>query len=160
MNIKGMTWLSLLAAWFIMLMMDWFFPWFILPDTVLLMWIALLMAFNAAPLWPALLAVSLLMDLSANVGLGFHALAYGICALPVLLTMQQMRLASGVEQLIMIALFSALAAIAKGILLYVGEGIPMPSGWVLAVGVQMMLWPFARALAEWMMRPYIPKDDA
>ena len=37
MNLKGMTWLALLAAWFVMLMVDWFFPWFILPDTVLLM---------------------------------------------------------------------------------------------------------------------------
>lgn len=160
MNLKGITWISLPGAWFVMLMGDWFLPWFIVPDTVLLVWIALIVTFESVPLWPALLAVSLLMDLSAEVGLGFHALAYGVCALPVLLAAPQMRLASGVEQLVLLAVFSALAAIVKGVVLYVVEGIPMPPGWVLAVGVQMMLWPFARNLAEWMMRPHLPRDDA
>lgn len=160
MNLKSTTWLALFAAWFVMLLGDWFLPWFVLPDVVFILWIALLFALNAAPVWPPLLLVGLLMDLSAGVGLGFHALAYGVCALPVLLTMRQMRLASGVEQLVVLLLFSALAAMVKGVLLYVVEGVPMPSGWVLSAGLQILLWPFARAAAEWVMRPYLPREDA
>lgn len=160
MNLKSTTWVMLLCAWFVMLAADWFLPWFVLPDMLLLMWVALLFALDGVPLWPPLLLISVLADLSVNVGLGFHGLVYGICALPTLLIVRQMRQASGVEQLIVLLGISILAAIAKGILLYVVEGIPMPSGWVVAVGIQMMLWPFARALGEWAMRPYIPREEA
>lgn len=160
MTLKSTTWLMLFAAWLVMLMMDWFFPWFVLPDMVLLMWVALLFVWDDVPLWSPVLFVSVLMDVSANVGFGVHGLTYGICALAVLPIVRNMRLASGIEQLFVLFGISVIAIGFKGVLLYVVEGVPRSPGWALAIVFQVMLWPFARALAEWVLRPYMPQEDA
>lgn len=151
---------TLFAAWLLMLLGDWFLPWFVLPDLVMLAWIALRFAFVTAPLWPPLLLVSLFMDVGAQVPLGFHALVQGGCALLLLPGMARLRLSSGVEQLLVMAVMAIFAALGKGLLLYVMLGMPMPTGWPLGVFVQIFLWPFARALGEVLMRPYVPRDEA
>lgn len=159
MSVNSATFFTLFAAWLLMLLGDWFLPWFVLPDLVMLAWIALRFAFAAAPLWPPLLLVSLFMDVDAQVPLGFHALVQAVCALLLLPGMARLRLSSGVEQLTVLAFVAVLAALGKGLLLYVMLGMPMPTGWPLGVFVQIFLWPFARALGEALMRPYLPRDE-
>ena len=158
-NLHTATLLALLGAWLLMLFADWFLPWFVVPDMVLLTWIALIFALESVPLWLPLACISLMLDVSAGVNFGFHGVVYGLCAVMLLPGMRHMRLSSGVEQLVTIFGISIVAALVKGVLLYVVAGIPMPLGWVLAVGVQMLLWPFIRAIAEWVMRPYVPRED-
>lgn len=160
MSVNSATFLTLFAAWLTMLFGDWFFPWFALPDLVMLGWVALRFAFAAAPVWPPVLLVSLFMDTAAQVPLGFHALMQALCALLLLPGMRRLRLSSGVEQLAVIAFVSVFAALGKGLLLYVMMGMPMPSGWPFAIAVQIMAWPFARALGEVLMRPHVPRDEA
>lgn len=128
-SVRTATLLTLFAAWLLMLLGDWFLPWFVVPDMVLLAWIALRFALDSVPLWAPLLFVSVLLDVSAGTGLGFHALVYALCALLILPGMRHVRLSSGVEQLVILAGISIVAALAKGILLYVLDGIPMPLGW-------------------------------
>lgn len=160
MSVNSATFLALSGAWLMMLFGDWFLPWFVLPDLVMLVWIALRFAFAAAPLWPPLLLVSLFMDIAAQTPLGFHALVQALCALLLLPGMARLRLSSGVEQLVVMAFVAVFAALGKGLLLYVLLGMPMPVGWPLGVFVQMLLWPFARAFGEALMRPHLPRDDS
>ncbi|MDO5090073.1 MAG: hypothetical protein Q4D61_00870 [Cardiobacteriaceae bacterium] len=160
MSAAGTALFTLLGAWLAMMLGDWFFPWLVLPDLVLLAWIALVFAFAAVPLWPAVAFVSVLLDVSADVPLGLHGLAYALCAFLLLPGMRRLRLSSGVEQLTVIAFISVCAALVKGILLYVLVDMPMPVGWPLGVFVQMLLWPFARALGEALMRPHLPRDES
>lgn len=160
MSVNSAVFLTLCAAWLAMLLGDWLFPWFALPDLVLLAWIAMRFAWAAAPVWSPLLLVCLLMDTGAQVPLGFHALVHALCALLLIPGMARLRLSSGVEQLFAIAVVAIAATLGKGLLLYVMLGMPMPGGWPAAIVMPVMLWPFARALGELVMRPYIPRDEA
>ena len=68
-SVRTATLLTLFAAWLLMLLGDWFLPWFVVPDMVLLAWIALRFALDSVPLWAPLLFVSvLLFDGGVDVG--------------------------------------------------------------------------------------------
>lgn len=120
----------LLFWWAVMLAADFFFAWFKLPDAVLagvLYWFVLC---PAQPLWRWVLPVSLLMDVAADVPLGFHALLYTLAALAVLPLLDIWRSSAPVVAVFIVIGVALLLQILRCLLHFFLSGIPAPSGWL------------------------------
>lgn len=114
-----------------MLAADFFFAWFKLPDAVLagvLYWFVL---FPEQPLWRWVLPVSVLMDVAADVPLGFHALFYTLAILAILPVLDFWRSSAPVVALTLVVVMALLLQILRCLLHFFLSGIPAPSGWWL-----------------------------
>ena len=60
---------------------DYYAPWFVLPDVVMVTALYVFLFIPQLPLWRWLLPTSLLMDVASGSPFGFHALFYALAAL-------------------------------------------------------------------------------
>ena len=69
-----------LALWALMVGADYYAPWFVLPDVVMVTALYVFLFIPQLPLWRWLLPTSLLMDVASGSPFGFHALFYALAA--------------------------------------------------------------------------------
>lgn len=142
------------ACWLLLSLAAFFRPWLLLPDIIAMALLYLFYYQPQLPLWRAFLPVSLLMDLSAQVSLGFHGLLYALAALIVFPLHSYWRTVSVFEQLLGVLFLGVGLTVLKFLLLYVLEGVPAPSGWLWCIAAQLLAWPLMRMLSLIFMQQY------
>ncbi len=140
--------LLLTLALVLMLGMNYFFNWWLIPDIFLLI---LLQWFLLAPIpaiWRFALPLSLLMDFAGQIFLGFHGLMYALVALTVMPLSMFWSRASVLEQFIILVLISLGYIVVRALLIFALTDIPASSGWYWPIISQLAIWPFLQTMSE------------
>lgn len=140
-------WLALIAGAF-------FHAWLLLPDIVLMVLLYLFYCQPQLPLWRTCLPITLLLDLSAQVSIGFHGFLYGLTALMILPLHHYWRTVSVFEQLLGVLFLGAGFVVLKFLLLYILEGIPAPAGWLWSFIWQLLAWFVMRVVSLFFLQCY------
>lgn len=135
-----------LLAIIVMQALDYFFNWWLLPDLLVLMLLQLVFIVPSPSIWRFLLPLSLLMDISAQMFLGFYGLLYGLSVLMLLPLTKFWLQGSALEQLLLVVVFSLVFVVSKYLLAYLLTASPAPSGWYWPVLTQVMCWPLLRGI--------------
>lgn len=134
----------LLAVSLGMLALNDFFNWWLLPDLVLLLLMQWFLRVPMPSLWWAVLPMSLLLDFSAQMAMGFYALLYAGVGLAVIPLAPLWLRSSWIERLVLVALVSLGYVVVRALLAYALTGIPAPVGWYIPVVLQVVCWPLVR----------------
>lgn len=130
--------------WAVMLIIAFFVSWSRCPD-LLVIGLVYAYFFNPdAPVWRALLPVSLLCDFAGHVPLGMHGVWYALAALVTFPLWRYWTVASTFERLAGIIGFCTLFQVVKCISMYIVLGIPAPNMWYLTIVWQLLALPFVR----------------
>lgn len=152
--------LFLFFCWALTIVAVFFRPIFLLPDVLML---AMLYLFYFSPqvkLWRYLLPISLLMDLAAQVVLGFHGILYLSFAIIIFPLRPYWQVLSLFEQVMGIICTAVGFQILRYLFLYLIEGIPAPAGWYWTILLQIIIWPFMRRITEWFSIRYLPREPS
>lgn len=142
------------CCWLVLNIAAYFQAWLLLPDLLLMALLYLFYYQPQLPLWRAFLPISLLLDLSAQLPLGFHGVFYGLAALLVFPLRDYWRRVSVFEQLLALSFLTLLLTVLKFLLLYWVVGIPAPAAWLWCLLGQLAAWPVMRMISLWFMSNY------
>ena len=142
------------VCWLLLTVGAYFRPWLLLPDITVMVLLYLFYYQPRLPLWRAFLPISFLLDLSAQVSIGFHGVLYGLTALLIFPLHTYWRTVSVFEQLLGVIFLGAGFIVLKFLLLYIVEGIPAPAGWLWCFLLQLAAWPLMRMLSLIFMQYY------
>lgn len=149
-----------LLCWVVMVILSYFQPWLLLPDITMISMVYFYYFSPKAPLWRCLFPLTILMDMSANVCLGFHGVLYALTALVVFPLRPYWQMTSLFEQLFAVIFFALGYIVVKFLMLYVVEGIPAPNGWLWTVVMLLVVWPLMRGLTGWLVFTYFPREHS
>ena len=137
-----------LLLWALMVGADFYAPWFVLPDVVMVAALYLFLFVSQLPLWRWLLPVSLLMDVASASPFGFHALFYALGALMVSPFPGIWRMAAPVVSVMVLCLLAFALQVLRCLLFYLWQGVPAPPGWLWGGLLSLLLLPLVRWFAD------------
>jgi len=139
-----------LALWALMVGADYYAPWFVLPDVVMVTALYVFLFIPQLPLWRWLLPTSLLMDVASGSPFGFHALFYALAALMALPFPNIWRMAAPIVSVLVLGALAFALQVVRCLLFFLWQGGPAPPGWGLAAASTTARWRcrrFARPAA-------------
>ncbi|MDO4642813.1 MAG: rod shape-determining protein MreD [Cardiobacteriaceae bacterium] len=140
--------LLLFFLWAMMLVMDFYVPWFVLPDVIVIVVLYVFLFVPQLPLWRWVLPISLLMDVASDSPFGFHALFYTLAALMSLPFPKIWRMVAPIVGVFVLCLLAIVLQILRCLLLFLWQGIPASPGWMWGALFSLLLLPLLRWLAD------------
>ena len=137
-----------LALWALMVGADYYAPWFVLPDVVMVTALYVFLFIPQLPLWRWLLPTSLLMDVASGSPFGFHALFYALGALMALPFPGIWRMAAPIVSVLVLGALAFALQVVRCLLFYLWQGVPAPPGWLWGGLLSLLLLPILRWFAD------------